>query len=101
MGLVKRSFSVEAWMTSRLTNTTLSEYNVPGELVLWLGWVFFFGSFSVLVAFLLLAVLLNFRVVPREERELEARFGDAYIQYKKRVRRWFGVSRSRIQDEMT
>ncbi len=62
-----------------------------GELVLWLGWVFFFGSVAVLIAFLLLVVLLNFQVVPREERELEAKFGDTYIRYKKRVPRWIGV----------
>jgi len=62
-----------------------------GELIIWLGWVFFFGSVSVLIAFLLLIVLLNFRVIPREERELEARFGDTYIRYKKRVPRWFGI----------
>ena len=72
-----------------------------GELVLWIGWVFFFGSLPVLIGFLLLAALLNFRVVPREERELEARFGDAYIQYKKRVRRWFGIARSNVQNETT
>ena len=64
-----------------------------GELVVWLGWVFFFGSVSVLIVFLLLVVLMNFRAVPREERELEARFGEAYIQYKVKVPRWFGIPR--------
>jgi len=68
-----------------------------GELVLWLGWVFFFGSVSVFIVFLLLVVLMNFRVVPREERELEARFGDVYIQYKKRVPRWLEIPRGQMQ----
>ena len=37
---------------------------------------------------------MNFRVVPREERELEARFGEAYRQYKRMVPRWLGKVRN-------
>lgn len=33
-------------------------------------------------------LLLNFAVVPREEKYLEAKFGDRYGQWKQRVRRW-------------
>ena len=32
--------------------------------------------------------IMNGWVIPREERYLEARFGDAYRAYKARVRRW-------------
>jgi protein-S-isoprenylcysteine O-methyltransferase Ste14 len=64
-----------------------------GALSLWVGWTIFYGSVPV---FITIAVLLIFGVLvalPREERTLEARFGEVYRQYKKAVPRWFGKTR--------
>jgi len=52
------------------------------------GWAIFFGSPAVLAAFVLLSGLFALRVVPREERQLEALFGDEYRHYRQLVRRW-------------
>ena len=35
-----------------------------------------------------LALLLNYGVIAREERYLEAKFGDQYLALKRDVRRW-------------
>ena len=56
----------------------------------WLGWAIFFGSVSVLIAWLVLCLVANWILVPREERDLRAAFGDSYLQYRSRVPRWFG-----------
>lgn len=42
----------------------------------------------ILVLTLPLAILIRYGVVAREEAYLERRFGDAYRDYKQRVRRW-------------
>ena len=57
-------------------------------LIIALGWALFYGSVSILVGAVLAWILFNFVVVPREERDLEARFGESYLEYKNRVPRW-------------
>ena len=63
------------------------------ELMLWFGWAIFFGSLAVFVGFLIMGPLMNYRVIPREEHDLEARFGEAYREYMHKVPRWFGKIR--------
>lgn len=63
-----------------------------GELALWLGWALFYGSPVLLAASAVLAFGMT-RAIRREERTLEARFGERYLAYKRRVRRWLGIRR--------
>jgi protein-S-isoprenylcysteine O-methyltransferase Ste14 len=59
-------------------------------MLLWLtGLAVLLGS---LIAFLfpvLFFLLVNFFVIPREEKDLEQKLGGQYVEYKGRVRRWF------------
>jgi hypothetical protein len=58
------------------------------EMVLILGWVIFYGSIAVLMASVAWFVFFNFYAMPNEERILEDHFGEAYRDYKEKVRRW-------------
>ena len=60
------------------------------ELAFWSGWALFYGSITVLIGFLLFFAALDFVLVPYEERDLEARFGEACRTYKATVPRWLG-----------
>ncbi len=59
-----------------------------GMLLLYAGIGLVARSPWVLVLALPLVVILRYGVVAREETYLERRFGDAYRDYKARVRRW-------------
>ena len=63
-----------------------------GQLALWLGWAILYGSIPVLIGFAALGAVVAL-LAPREERALEAKFGDVYRQYKARVPRWLGIAR--------
>lgn len=62
---------------------------------IYLGFFFVYGGIGVatqspwpLIFALPLAITIRYGVVAREEAYLERRFGDAYRDYKARVRRW-------------
>jgi protein-S-isoprenylcysteine O-methyltransferase Ste14 len=58
-----------------------------------LGWAIFYGSAVILILAVVGWTLLNYLKVPQEERGLEARFGEAYRAYRRRVPRWIGTIR--------
>jgi protein-S-isoprenylcysteine O-methyltransferase Ste14 len=63
------------------------------ELVVWLGWMAFYGSIVIASVFAVMALLLGPVIVPREERGLEVRFGNLYREYRRTTPRWLGKPR--------
>jgi hypothetical protein len=63
------------------------------ELVIWLGWIEFYGSFALASIFAAMAMLIGPVIVPREERGLEIRFGDTYREFRRTTPRWLGRTR--------
>jgi len=58
-------------------------------LALWtLGFAFLVDCAWMLLAVPIGLVLIDRLVVTREERYLERKFGEEYLSYKRRVRRW-------------
>jgi protein-S-isoprenylcysteine O-methyltransferase Ste14 len=62
------------------------------ELGLWIGWAVLYGSIIVFAGFIVLCVIVSI-LAPREERALEAKFGEVYLRYRARVPRWVGFPR--------
>ncbi len=58
-----------------------------GNVFIFLGAVLFFGSPSGIVL-TILGIIATDRMIRREERQLEQRFDEEWIAYKKKVRRW-------------
>lgn len=59
-----------------------------GMVAALLGVAVLTGSLSPFVVPVLFVPVLNARVIRHEEAMLDARFGDAYRDYRRRVRRW-------------
>jgi protein-S-isoprenylcysteine O-methyltransferase Ste14 len=61
-----------------------------GMLLAYLGLAFWFGVLWAVVLAPAVAALVGRLVIRKEEQYLEARFGEAYRQYKADVGRWLG-----------
>ncbi|VAW23235.1 Putative protein-S-isoprenylcysteine methyltransferase [hydrothermal vent metagenome] len=58
------------------------------DLLILLGWGFYLANFFALALIVLFILYVTrFQIMP-EEKALENRFGDQYLAYKNRVRRW-------------
>ena len=59
-----------------------------GLTTIYLGIALSTGMLWLLVTLVPVLAVMNWKIVRREEQFLEAKFGDAYRDYKARVRRW-------------
>jgi len=59
-----------------------------GWVIVYLGCVLLTNTVWPLVSLPIVLVLISRAVIAKEERYLDAKFGDAYRAYKARVRRW-------------
>ena len=96
--IVKRSFDkvdteIEPWKpTSAIVSDGLFAYSrnpiyvALGVITLGVGLIY--GSFWVMFSFLPAAVVVYFVAIKNEEVYLERKFGDEYLTYKAKVRRW-------------
>jgi protein-S-isoprenylcysteine O-methyltransferase Ste14 len=69
--------------------------------VTWFGWAIFYGSVVFLVLTVVGWTLLSYLKVSQEERGLEARFGEVYRAYRRRVPRWIGTIRRESTQPMS
>lgn len=60
-----------------------------GLTLIYLGVTAAFGALWMAAMLLPALVIMRYGVIAREERYMEAKFGDAYRDYKASVRRWF------------
>jgi protein-S-isoprenylcysteine O-methyltransferase Ste14 len=60
-----------------------------GMTLFYIGVASAFESWWMLGFLVPILAVMHFGVILREERYLEAKFGDEYLDYKRRVRRWF------------
>ena len=59
-----------------------------GIVIVLLGLAIFFSSIAMLLAPAIFFAVIDRMVIPREEETMERLFGQDYVAYKERVRRW-------------
>ena len=59
-----------------------------GVVTMLLGFAIFFSSIAMLLAPAVFFAVIDRMVIPREEETMERHFGQDYVAYKDRVRRW-------------
>jgi protein-S-isoprenylcysteine O-methyltransferase Ste14 len=59
-----------------------------GDVVLLAAWAVWLANLAALIGLLLFVAYISRFQITLEERALEARFGAAYVEYRRSVRRW-------------
>ena len=59
-----------------------------GLLTIYIGIAFFEGNWWTIMLIPFVILMITYLVILKEERYLERAFGDSYVDYKQRVRRW-------------
>ena len=90
----------------KTNKTTIQTYDTPNKFVttgffemsrnpiylgitfILLGTAIFFGSIFTFLSVMIFVILLDWFVIPFEEKTLQKVFGKQYLQYKIHVRRW-------------
>ena len=84
-------FDVSKSATTLITDGPYRYTRNPGYLaltLLYLGLAVLFGSAWACIVVVPTALLLDRAVIRKEEQHLEIQFGETYLRYKERVRRW-------------
>lgn len=108
LGLIIFGIIINLWTDSlfKQKQTTVKPYEIPnifvvsgpfklsrhpmylGMVSILLGAAIFLGSLIAFAFPLIFVMIMERRFIPLEEKNLEKKFGNQYIDYKKRVRRW-------------
>ncbi|MBL4906849.1 MAG: isoprenylcysteine carboxylmethyltransferase family protein [Sneathiella sp.] len=85
--------NVEPWKpTTTIIDTGLYAYSrnpiYVGMTISYLGFTLASWSLAALLLLPLCLLIIRYHVIGREEAYLEGKFGDEYLDYKTRVRRW-------------
>ncbi len=89
----KAKTNIEPWKpTTKILDTGFYGYSrnpiYVAMILIYLGISCFFNSLWFLPFLLIVLIVIHFGVILREEKYLENKFGEDYLDYKKRVRRW-------------
>jgi len=93
IAFLRAKTSIEPWKpTTKIITTGLYAYSRNPIYVAFclvpIGLGIFINSFWILISFLPSAVLVYCIAIKKEEAYLEVKFGEEYLRYKRKVRRW-------------
>jgi protein-S-isoprenylcysteine O-methyltransferase Ste14 len=89
----KAKTNIEPWKpTTKILDSGFYGYSrnpiYAAMILIYLGVSCFFNSVWFFVSLPLSLLIIHFGVILREEKYLENKFGEEYLDYKQRVRRW-------------